>query len=141
MHKYIFEVIEAAKNAKTKHEKIEILRKNESWALKDVIKGTLDPTVEWLLPKGTVPYTPCEEHNAATNLLRQNKKFAYFVRGGKGTQVAPFKRESIFIGLLEGVHPKDAELLVNMINKEPFKGGLTPKLINEAFPNLLSNSS
>jgi hypothetical protein len=142
MHKYIFEIIEEAKNAKTRPEKIAILNKNESWALKDVIKGTLDPTVEWLLPKGPVPYKPCEAHNAPTNLLRQNKQFAYFVKGGKGSRrIQTIKRESIFLALIEGIHPKDAEIVVGMINKKPFGGGLTPKLINEAFPNLLSNSS
>ena len=47
------------------------------------------------------------------------------------------KKETLFIGLLEGIHPKDAELVVNMINKEKIEG-LTKNVIKEAFPNLIS---
>lgn len=141
MKKYIFEVINEVKNAKTKKDKIEILKKNESWALKDVLKGTLDPKIDWLLPKGdSVPYTPNEGHNAPSNLLRKNVDFKYFVKGNPTyANMLKIKRETLFIGLLEAIHPSDAELVVSMINKKPFGGGITPKLVNEAFPNLVSS--
>lgn len=139
MSMYVFEVLEMVKKAKTKAVKIEILRKNESWALKDVLKGTLDPNVKWLFPKGKVPYTPCQEHNAPTNLLREHKNFKYFVEGSPASRnLSTLKRETMFIGILEGIHPKDSEYLVDMINKKPFGSGLTPKLVNEAFPGLIS---
>ena len=47
------------------------------------------------------------------------------------------KRESIFIGLLEGIHPADAEVVLDMIAKKPPKG-ITKKLAEEAFSGLLS---
>ena len=50
----------------------------------------------------------------------------------------PVKRESIFIGILEGVHPEDAKLVISMINKEKIKG-LSRPVIEEAFPNLLKD--
>ena len=46
------------------------------------------------------------------------------------------KREQIFIGVLEAVHPKDAELMLGMINKKSIKG-VTKKVVEEAFPNLI----
>ena len=138
MVKYIFEILDEVSKAKSKAEKIAILKKNESWALKDVIRGSMDETVQWLLPKGEVPYTPSEPHNHPTNLLRENTKFTYFVRGGKGMQVKAYKRESIFLGMLEGIHPEDAKICVNMINKNIPKG-LTKPIVEEAFPGLLKS--
>lgn len=138
MIKYIFEILDEVSKAKSKSEKVAILKKNESWALKDVIRGSMDETVQWLLPKGEVPYTPSEPHNHPTNLLRENTKFTYFVRGGKGMQVKPYKRESIFLGMLEGIHPEDAKICVNMINKNTPKG-LTKSIVEEAFPGLLKS--
>ena len=47
------------------------------------------------------------------------------------------KRESMFISLLEAIHPADAELVLNMIEKKPPCKGLTKKIIEEAYPGLL----
>jgi len=137
--KYVFEVLEDVVKAKTRQDKIQILKKNESWALKDILKGTLDPKIEWDLPAGTPPYTASDPHNAPSNLLKRNKQFKYFVKGGPARDLPKYKRESIFIGLLEAIHPKDAELVVSMINKQKPGKGITAKLVNEAFPNLVSS--
>ena len=134
--KLVHEVLEEVRKKKSKKDKVAILKENETWALKDVIRGSMDPTVKWHLPGGTPPYTAAEEHNCPANLHRENVKFAYLVKGGKGETLPSFKRENIFIGMLEGVHPKDAELLVAMINKETPKG-LTKAVVEEAFPGLL----
>jgi hypothetical protein len=40
--------------------------------------------------------------------------------------------------MLEGINPKDAELVIAMINKET-PNGLTKAIVNEAFPGLLPN--
>ena len=136
MVKYVHEVLIEVGAKRKKSEKIEILKKNESWALKDVIRGSMDSSIEFNLPEGTPPYTACEPHNAPANLLRENNKFKYFVKGGPGDKMLKVKRESIFLGLIEGVHPLDAELVINMVNKVTPKG-LTRPIVQEAFPGLL----
>jgi len=142
MRKFVYEVINEAKSKKTRKEKIQVLKDNETWALKDVLKGTLDENIQWLLPTGAAPpYEANDGHNAPTNLLKENKKFRYFVKGGPAQEMHQLKRERIFIELLEGIHPEDALLLIDMINKKPFGGGITSKLVNEAFPGLISNTS
>ena len=133
----VYEVFELFEKAKTRAEKIDVLKKHETWALKDVLKGALDPKIEWLLPKGEVPYTACEEHNAPSSLLRKNQDFRYVVKGGGGEKMPSFKREKIFLGIVESIHPKDAELVCAMINKKLPVKGLTVKLVQEAFPGLL----
>lgn len=133
----IYEVFEKFEKAKDRKEKIDVLRQHESWALKDILKGALDPKIEWLLPKGEVPYTACEPHSTPSTLLRKNRDFRYVVKGGGGEKMAPFKREKIFLGIVESIHPKDAELVCGMINKKLPVKGLTVKLVSEAFPGLL----
>jgi len=134
--KYVFEVIEEAAAAQKTEDKVAILKKFENWALKDVLKGTFDPKIQWELPGGKAPFTASDPHNHPSDLGREHKKFKYFAKGNISKNLTPTKRESIFLGILEGVHPKDAELLVNMINKKKITG-LTPKVINTAFPNLI----
>lgn len=138
MRQYVFEVFESLNKKTKKEDKIKVLKENETWALKDIIRGSMDSTVVWNLPKGAPPYTAAPEHSHPANLLRENTKFAYFVKGGKGDQMPAVKRESIFIGILEGVHPRDAELVISMINKETPKG-LTRPIVKEAFPDLLKD--
>jgi hypothetical protein len=138
MKKFVYEILEEISSKKKKTERIKILKDNESWALKDIIRGSMDKTVKWNLPEGDPPYTPSEEHNAPTNLIREHKKFRYFIKGGTGDQMIAPKRENIFIGLIEGVHPEDAKLIVDMINKRVPKG-ITREIVQEAFPGLLKD--
>jgi hypothetical protein len=137
MVKSVHEVIEEARKKRTKSEKIEVLRANESWALKDILRGTFDDSVQWNLPTGTPPYQANEPHSAPGNLLREHMKFQYFVAGGKGDKMLKAKREQIFIGLLETVEPQDAELVIGMINKKIPVTGLTKATAQEAFPGLI----
>ena len=136
MKQYVFEVFEEMRKKKTRAEKISVLKQNESWALKDVIGGSMDSTVEFNLPEGAPPYTAASAESHPTNLLKEHRQFKYFVKGGPGDKLPAVKRESIFIGILEGVHPLDAELVIGMINKETPKG-LTKPIVEEAFPGLL----
>jgi|TARA_R110000868_G_scaffold277530_2_gene537324 hypothetical protein len=133
----IYEIFENFEKAGSHEEKIKVLKQNESWALKDVLRGALDPKVEWLLPPGEVPYTACEEHNAPSTLLRKNVDFKYCVKGHLGNQIKRYKLEKIFLGIVESIHPKDAKLVCAMINKHLPVKDLTPEVVKEAFPGLL----
>tara|TARA_Y100000114_G_C11744008_1_gene320585 strand:+ start:882 stop:1295 length:414 start_codon:yes stop_codon:yes gene_type:complete len=132
----VYEILERVCKARHKSDKVKILKENETWALKDVIKGSMDKNIKWNLPTGTPPYTAYDEHNHPANLQRENKNFSYFVKGGKGDKLPAYKREKIFLGMLESVHPKDAELLIDMINKKTPEG-LSKPIVDEAFPGLL----
>lgn len=133
----VYEVLDLVAKAKSKDEKVKILRENESGALHDVIRGTFDERIVWLLPQGAPPpYTPNKPESAPSNFLRECVKLAYFVKGGLAPDLNPIRREMMFIQLLESVHPRDAEILIDLINKKAPKG-LTRAVAKEAFPNLL----
>lgn len=132
----IFEIFDKVSKAKTKKEKMEILRHNDCVALRDVCRGFFDESIQWTLPPGKPPYVANLPKSVPSTLLKQNKQFKYFVKGGVGDQVAAYKREQIFISVLESIHPLDAEILIDMINKTPVKG-ITKPLIEESFPGLI----
>lgn len=132
----VYEVIRRTKNKRNKKDKANELKENESWALKDILRGAYDSTVKFSFPEGDPPFTPNQEHNAPANLLKEHKRFIYFVVGGPGDDLPPYKRERILFEILEGVHPEDAKLVIKMINKKTLEGISRP-VIEEAFPGLL----
>tara|TARA_B100000519_G_scaffold117056_1_gene101101 strand:+ start:201 stop:617 length:417 start_codon:yes stop_codon:yes gene_type:complete len=138
MKQYVFEVLEEMSKQRNRKDKVRVLKENESWALKDIIRGSMDTTVAWNLPTGEPPYTAATAHSHPANLLRENVKFQYFVKGGAGDKMTKMKREQLFIGVLEGVHPEDAKLVISMINKEKIHG-LSRPIVEEAFPDLLKD--
>lgn len=133
----VYEVFEAVGKAKTREEKIDILKQNDHWAVKDIIAGALNPAIEWNLPKGRPPYTANLEQSTPSTLLRENQKFTYIVKGGKGDGMPAYKREQVFLGILESIHPEDAELVLKMVEKKMPVKGLTRKIVQEAYPGLL----
>jgi hypothetical protein len=135
---YTFEIVEKVSKAKTKTDKIKILQQHENnWPLKDLLRGTFDEAVVWILPTGPVPYEPASESSHPSNWSQHNKKLAYFVKGGPGEKMRTIQREKMFLDILETVHPRDAELLAGMINKKLPITGVTKKLVEEAYPNLI----
>lgn len=133
------EILDRVDAAKTRKEKIEILHNYNHRGLRDVLKGAFDDTVEFNLPEGAPPYTKGSEHSYGTTLLKQTKKFKYFVKTAQRPVAGP-KIEFIFIRMLEGLHPKEAQILIWMKDKDltgKYKG-LTKKLVTDAFPGLIS---
>ena len=57
----------------------------------------------------------------------------------KGDTLTSYKRENKFIQLLESIHPEDALIVLNMVQKKAPVKGLTKKIVEEAFPNLLTS--
>jgi len=133
----IYEILEAAGKARSKAEKIKILKDHDSWALRDVLRATYDLKVEFLIPDGEPPYTPNKPESIPSNLLRKNVDFKYIVKGGIREDMPSFKREKIYIGLLESIHPEDAKVVINMVNRKKPGNGITEKVVKEAFPSLI----
>ncbi len=136
----VYEVLQDVTDAETKEDRIKILKKNESWPLKDIIRGSMDSTVQWNLPTGAPPYTPNVPGSAPSSLAMQHKKFVNFVKGGPGDNLPALRRENLFVEILEAIHPRDAQLVIDMINKKRLKG-LTRKVVYESFPGLLKDAS
>jgi hypothetical protein len=134
----VFEILEEFSKSKNKKSRLEVLSKySDVQALKDVLRGTFDDSLEFLLPEGKPPFTPNNERSVPSTLLRGHKMFGIFVNGGPGTDLPAHKRENKFIELLESIHPKDADLVLSMVEKKSPIKFLTKKLVQEAFPDLI----
>jgi len=136
----ISEIINKATTLKTKSEKVEWLKQNDTLALKMVLQSTYDKKrVQWLLPDTPPPWKKNEyEDQAKTLLYSEARRLKIFIKGGGYDDMKQTKREQLFISLLEDIDDDDAHMLANhSIMQKPFKG-LTTKTINEAFPGLIS---
>lgn len=136
----ISEILQRVSSAKTKEEKIKILKNYDSPALRTVLIWNFDSKVESALPPGEVPYTPNDapigtEHS---RLIHEWKKFNHFVKGV--SDLPGLKRETMFIQLLESLHNSEAEVLCLLKDKQLHKKyRLTKAVVQEAFPEISWN--
>ncbi len=130
------EILEKVHKAKTKADKLKILKENDTAALRMVLKSSFDPKIEWIMPKGNVPYKKNEvpmgtEH---TRLSSEARKLYHYVKGGDN-DTPQMRKETMFIQLLEGLHESEAELIVNAKDKKLHQvyKGLSKDLVRTAF--------
>ena len=135
----ISEVLRKVSNAKTKAEKIALLQKHNSQALRSLLIWNFDESVISMVPEGDVPYTPNDAPVGTdhTRLEQESKGFYRFVKGGQDS-LKSLKRESMFVQLLEGLSAEEAELLclVKDGNLNSKYKRITKAVIQEAFPQI-----
>jgi len=132
------EVLTKVSKQRTKAKKIQVLKENESLHLKAILIWNFDDTVVSVLPEGEVPYNKNEapagtEH---TYLAHEWKVLYNFVKGGNDF-LRPVKREQLFLQLLEGLHPDEADIVCLVKDKnltEKYK--LSRPVVEEAFPDI-----
>ena len=130
------EILDRVHKAKTKNQKVELLRKYKTDSLKMFLKAAFDPKIEWVFPKGEVPYTP-NDAPAGTNhtlLIQESKKLWRFIRGADNV-TKQSQKENMFFQMLEGLHESEATLLINAKDKKLHQiyKGLSSNVVREAF--------
>ena len=132
----ISEVLKKVNNAKTKPQKIKVLREYDSPALRSLCKWSFDPNIETALPEGNPPFIPNEapEGTEHARLSTEYTKLYYFCKGGKDN-LQSVKRENMFVQLLEALHPSEAEVLLQTKEKSLHRvyKGLSDAVVKEAF--------
>lgn len=80
----------------------------DNYAVRTTLQYAFDKNIKMLLPEGIPPYKPDAAPLGMTpaNYYQQVKKFYIFNRA----DLQPLRREQLFIQLLEGLHPSEAEL-------------------------------
>lgn len=134
------EVLRKVSNAKTKAEKINLLQKHNSNALRQVLIINFDESVISMLPEGEVPYTPNDAPIGTdhTRLETEYKGLYRFVKGGQD-KLPSLKRETMFVQLLEGLSKDEAELICLAKDKKitsKYKR-ITKAVVQEAFPQIV----
>ena len=130
------EVLDEVHKAKTKDQKVKILRRHNTEAFRIVLKSSFDPKIEWAVPEGKAPYVPNDapagtEH---TVLAAQASKLWHYIKGADRVTTQP-RKEQMFIQLLEGLHSTEAELLCDAKDKKLHQvyKGLSTNVVKEAF--------
>ena len=134
----ISEIVRKVSNAKTKAEKIKLLQTNNSQALRSLLIWNFDESVISVLPTGAVPYKPNEAPKGTehTSLRQEQKSFYNFVLGGNDS-LSKTRRETIFIQMLEGLHPQEAEIICLVKDKRlTDKYNVTFAQVEEAYPDI-----
>ena len=163
----VFEVLDLVSRQRTKTKKIEVLKTYEDISLKIILIWNFDESVQSVLPPGDVPYSGYDDQNTYsgtlstklthevrkmhetgnfslgtsdkqghTTIRREAKHFYHFVRGGNPA-MNMIRRETMFINILEGLHPLEAEIVSLCKDKrlgEVYK--ITKDIVVEAYPDI-----
>jgi len=135
---FVHEILEQVSKQRTKAKKIEALKEHRSDALVSLLIWNFDDTVISMLPDGEVPYERSEvplgtDH---TSLCKEYRNLYHFVKGGNDT-LSKTRRESMFIQMLEGLHPTEADILCLVKDKLlTSKYKITRAVIEEAYPDI-----
>jgi hypothetical protein len=164
----IFEILDLLSKQRSKAKKVEVLQKYDHSALRMLLIWNFDDSVISLLPHGEVPYSGYAEQttssgtlsikiteesrrmyeagsfsigtsdkSAKSTLRRESKHFYHFVKGGNNG-LSTIRRETMFINLLEGLHPLEAEILCLVKDKKlSDKYKITKEIVSEAYPNII----
>ena len=163
---FVFEVLEAASKQRTKARKIEVLQKYAHNSIMAVLIWNFDESVISLLPEGDVPYGNTREDNSVTGTLsdkindavgmmsesgstslgsqdqgkasirKEFTKFYNFLKGGN-SGLSSLRRETMFINILEGLHPLEAEILILTKDKKlTDKYKITKDVVSAAYPQI-----
>ena len=130
------EVLDKVHKAKTKAQKVSILREHNNASLRMVSKSSFDPKIKWAMPEGDVPFmqndAPADTDH--TRLATEAKKLYHFIKGGDN-DTPQFKKEQMFVQMLEGLHESEAKLLIAAKDKKLHQvyKGLSKDVVKEAF--------
>ena len=135
---FMNEILELVNEQKTDAKKVAILQEYECDILKSLFIWNFDDSIISLLPEGKVPYKANENPLGTdhSSLRREQRNLYMFVKGGNDA-LSTIRRETIFIQMLEGLHPKEADIIVAVKDGDledmydvPFE------VVEEAYPDI-----
>lgn len=156
--------MEVVSKQRSNAKKVELLKTYEHDSLKSIFIWNFDESVISLLPDGDVPYGDAEDQSVysgtlsdnirreaaggesatgqdmdgrgKTSLRREYQNLYHFVQGGNPS-LNNIRREMMFINLLRGLHPLEAEVLILTKDKKlTDKYKITKEVVSEAYPDI-----
>ena len=98
--------------------KAALMKAATNQAFMEIIDHAWNPLIKWALPEGTPPYRPAQKGEDLQGILQgKTRMFSYFEKE-RYPHLRPYKREDIFIQLLESCDPDDAKLLIRIKDKK-----------------------
>lgn len=164
---FVFEVFDIASKQRSNAKKVEALQKFAHPCIKALLIWNFDETVVSALPPGDVPYAAVDEMDSfkgtlsekiadavskmgemgskslgsqdqgRSSIRKEYQKFYNFVKGGNNG-LSSLRRETMFINVLQGLHPLEAEIICLVKDKrleEKYK--ISKENVSEAFPDII----
>jgi hypothetical protein len=132
------EILELASKARSNDKKAQVLKEYENDAIKALMIWNFDDTVVSVVPNGQVPYKKNEAPLGTdhTSLRKEWKNLYHFVKGGNDT-LSNIRRETMFIQMLEGLHPNEAEIICLVKDKAlQTKYKISQAVVEKAYPDI-----
>lgn len=163
---FSFEVLNLVSKQRSNAKKVELLKRYEHPSLKAIFIWNFDESITSVLPEGEVPYAATSEQNSFSGTLsekindavdkmselgsnslgsqdqgrssirKEYQKFYNFIKGGNNS-LSSLRRESMFINILQGLHPLEAEIVCLVKDKKlDTKYKITKEIVSEAYPDI-----
>jgi hypothetical protein len=163
---FVFEVLNLISKQRTNIKKVEVLQRYEDPSLKSILIWNFDESIKSALPDGIVPYSSVGEQGSFSGTLsgkiedavgkmeelnsrslgsqdqgrssirKEYTKFYNFIKGGNDG-LSSLRRETMFINVLEGLHPLEAEILFLVKDKKlETKYKITKEIVSQAYPDI-----
>jgi len=163
---FVFEIFDIASKQRSVAKKVEALQKFEHPCLKSLFIWNFDESIVSILPEGDVPYAAVDEQDSfkgtltekiedavekmgemgsrslgsqdqgKTSIRKEYSKFYNFVKGGNES-LTNLRRETIFINLLQGLHPLEAQIICLVKDKKlETKYKITKDVVSKAYPDI-----
>jgi hypothetical protein len=139
--KNIYEIFDEFEQAKTKAARMNVIEKNLTSTLVNVLKLTFHPDCNWLIKELPENYKiPSDMLPGITyeNLNTQMRRL-YMFQEGHPTAMAltERRRNELLLQILESIEPREAEVILGIFQKDQHVKGLTYAFVKEAFPDML----
>ena len=163
-----FEIFDLVSRSRTKAKKIDFLKKYNDPSLRRLFVWNFDESIVSALPEGAVPYVGYDEQNTYsgtlttkidndirkmhetgnfslgisdqqghTTIRRESRNFYHFVKGGNDG-INAIRRETMFINILQGLHPLEAEILTLVKDKKlETKYNISKDVVSAAYPDIV----
>ena len=161
---FVYEILDLVSKQRSNARKIEVLKTYDHPSIKTILIWNFDESVISLLPEGPVPYGEVNDQNVysgnlsdnlsreaaggesatgqdldgrgRTSLRREYQNLYHFVKGGNA-HLTTIRREMMFINLLQGLHPREAEVLILTKDKKlTDKYKISFENVKEAYPDI-----
>jgi len=164
---FVFEVFDVVSKQKTSARKVEALQKFAHPCIKSLFIWNFDDTIKSALPPGDVPYAAVDEMDSfkgtlsekiadavekmgelgtrslgsqdqgRSSIRKEYQRFYNFVKGGNDG-LSSLRRETMFINVLQGLHPLEAEIICLVKDKrleEKYK--ISKQNVSDAYPDII----
>jgi len=164
---FTFEVLNLVSKQRTNIKKVEVLQKYNDPSLRAIFIWNFDESITSSLPEGIVPYSSVGEQGSFSGTLsekiddavdkmseigsnslgsqdqgfssirKEYTKFYNFIKGGNDG-LSSLRRETMFINILQGLHPLEAEILCLVKDKKlETKYKITKEIVSQAYPEIV----